>query len=262
MTSFVSGMRGAPRVIPRVVGIYRSPDILLAVSCMVDHFGTITPLGSDREGKARLCARAACDSDEVPRWTEDFCMPGDLIHRESHSTSPRLTSEPIPSPSPIEPDWTRERLTRWWDPSRQLLGALRDYARAQRRTGLIALLARQIAVLRHRFWSVVSGADIPLNTYGLGGGLLLPHPQGVVIHPDAQVGPNCLLLQQVTIGTGTKPGVPTLGGHVDVGAGAKLLGGIVIGEHAVIGANAVVVTDVPADCVAVGVPAVSKRKRR
>jgi serine O-acetyltransferase len=187
---------------------------------------------------------------------------GDVMYHESHSTSSRPTSEPTRTVSPIEPDWTRERITRWWDPSRQLIGALRDYARAQQRAGMIAFLARQAAVLRHRFWSAVSGADIPLNTYGLGGGLLLPHPQGVVIHPEAQVGPNCLLLQQVTLGTGPRPGLPTLGGHVDVGAGAKLLGGIVIGEHAVIGANAVVVSDVPAGCVAVGVPAVSRRKRR
>ena len=49
-----------------------------------------------------------------------------------------------------------------------------------------------------------------------------PHPQGVVIHPDAVLGPNCLVLQQVTIGTGPTPGVPTLGGHVDVGAGARI----------------------------------------
>jgi serine O-acetyltransferase len=123
-------------------------------------------------------------------------------------------------------------------------------------------LARKVAVLRHRFWSVVSGADIPINTHHLGGGLLLPHPQGVVIHPDVVLGPNCLLMQQVTLGTGPKPGVPRLGGHVDVGAGAKILGGVVIGDHAVIGANAVVISDVPAHAVAVGIPAVVKRRRR
>ena len=158
------------------------------------------------------------------------------------------------------PDWSREQPTRWWDPSRQLLGALRDYSRATQRGGIGATLGRKLAVLRHRFWSAVSGADIPLNAQRLGGGLLLPHPQGVVIHPDAEVGPNCLLLQQVTLGTGPKPGVPKLGGHVDVGAGAKILGGVVIGEHAVIGANAVVISDVPAHAVAVGVPAVIKRR--
>jgi serine O-acetyltransferase len=111
------------------------------------------------------------------------------------------------------------------------------------------------AVLRHRFWSAVSGADIPLNCQ-IGGGLLLPHPNGVVIHPAAHIGPNCLIFQQVTLGTRGGGGAPVLKGHVDIGAGAKLLGAVSVGEHATIGANAVVLTDVPAHGVAVGVPAV------
>ena len=114
-------------------------------------------------------------------------------------------------------------------------------------------MPRIMAVLRHHFWSAITGADIPLNCR-LGGGLLLPHPNGIVIHPDADIGPNCLLFQQVTIGTG-KGGAPKIKGHVDIGAGAKILGGITVGEHAKIGANAVVVTDVPSGATAVGVPA-------
>ena len=109
------------------------------------------------------------------------------------------------------------------------------------------------AVLRHRFWSVVTGADIPINCQ-LGGGLLIPHPNGIVIHPDAQVGPNCLIFQQVTIGA-AHGGVPRIAGHVDIGAGAKVLGSIIVGEHAQIGANAVVLNDVPAGATAVGIPA-------
>jgi serine O-acetyltransferase len=116
-----------------------------------------------------------------------------------------------------------------------------------------------VASLRHRFWSAVAGADIPVNASRIGGGLMIPHPTGVVVHPEAVIGPNCLIFQQVTIGTGPKPGVPRLGGHVDVGPGAKILGGVTIGDHAVIGANAVVLSDVPPGAVAVGVPAVTKR---
>ncbi len=116
------------------------------------------------------------------------------------------------------------------------------------------MLARCFVPL-YRFWSAVCAADIPLNAK-LGGGLQIPHPVGIVIHPDAEIGPNCLLFQQVTIGTGGPlPGVPRLGGHVDVGAGAKILGGVAIGDHAKIGANAVVLQDVPAGATAVGVPA-------
>jgi len=158
-----------------------------------------------------------------------------------------------PKVSAVTPDWSREAPTRFWEPGRQLLRAVRGYQRWQAR-GRLGRLASKWYVLSHRFWGAVSGADVPLNSR-LGGGLLLPHPNGVVVHPRAVVGPNCLLFQQVTLGHGPRPGLPVLGGHVDVGAGAKVLGGVTIGDHARIGANAVVLCDVPAGCTAVGVPA-------
>ena len=99
----------------------------------------------------------------------------------------------------------------------------------------------------------MTGADIPL-TCNIGGGLLIPHPNGIVIHPEAKIGVNCLIFQQVTIGTRSH-GVPVIAGHVDIGAGARLLGAISIGAHAKIGANAVVNQDVPAGATAMGVPA-------
>lgn len=102
---------------------------------------------------------------------------------------------------------------------------------------------------------MVTGADIPLNCQ-IEGGLMLPHPNGVVIHSGVRVGPNCMIFQQVTIGTRTASSLPVIGGHVDIGAGAKILGGVRIGEHASIGANAVVLSDVPAGKTAVGIPAV------
>lgn len=151
--------------------------------------------------------------------------------------------------SATNPNWHRER-RQGWDPARSLLSSIRDY---QRYHNDRKPLRSRIAIVRHRFWSAVTGADIPL-TCKIGGGLLIPHPNGIVIHPEAEIGPNCLLFQQVTIGH-SAGGVPTLGGHVDVGAGAKLIGPIKIGEHAKIGANAVVMIDVPSGATAVGVPA-------
>jgi serine O-acetyltransferase len=123
-------------------------------------------------------------------------------------------------------------------------------------------LASKIAVVRYRFWSAITGADIPLNIRSLGGGLELPHPNGIVIRPDATIGPNCRPFQQVTLGTGSRPGLTTLGAPVDIGAGAKILGGVHIGDFAIIGANAVVVSDIPAGATAVGIPAVAKPHAR
>jgi serine O-acetyltransferase len=124
---------------------------------------------------------------------------------------------------------------------------------------LFAYATRALAVLRHRFWSVATGADIPLDVQ-VGGGLLLPHPNGIVIHPNARIGPNCLIFQQVTIGTREGSSAPEIGGHVDIGAGAKILGAVRIGDHVCIGANAVVLSDVPEGSTAVGVPAVVLRR--
>jgi serine O-acetyltransferase len=153
------------------------------------------------------------------------------------------------------PDWTREaRRMGSWTPSRALLQSVRRYQSSEGRRSPVYWFIRRMNAARHRFWSVVTGADIPLNCR-IGGGLLLPHPNGVVIHPSSTIGPNCLIFQQVTIGAGGKPGYPRIGGHVDIGAGAKVLGGVTIGDHARIGANAVVTTDVPPHATAVGIPA-------
>lgn len=155
----------------------------------------------------------------------------------------------VPLISATEPDWSREKCDRWWHPSRQLLKSIREYQKWQARGGILRRVLSAYNVIQHRFWSVVTGADIPLNCQ-IGGGLLLTHPNGVVIHPGASIGPNCLILQQVTIVEGVK-----IGGHVDIGAGAKIVRAVSIGDHAKIGANAVVLCDVPPGATAVGVPA-------
>jgi serine O-acetyltransferase len=157
--------------------------------------------------------------------------------------------------SAIKADWSREDLTRFWDPGRKLLKAIRSYQKWQDRNGLFANIQSKICVVRHLFWSVCSGADIPLTVH-IGGGLLIPHPNGIVIHPKSVRGVNCLIHQQVTIGVkGGSTGPPVIHGHVDMGAGAKILGNIIINEHVVIGANSVVVKDVGSNAVVVGVPA-------
>ncbi len=165
------------------------------------------------------------------------------------------TKAPSPVVSASIPDWSREQAPHFgaWAPNRALLASLRSYEHWGRRGGPLALAMRKIAVLRHRFWSAVTGAEIPLGTQ-IGGGLMIPHPNGIVIHPAATIGPNCLIFQQVTL-AGGDGGAPKIGGHVDIGAGAKILGAVTIGDHAKIGANAVVLIDVPEHSTAVGIPA-------
>ncbi|MCH3965222.1 MAG: serine O-acetyltransferase [Clostridium sp.] len=91
----------------------------------------------------------------------------------------------------------------------------------------------------------------------IGKGLFIDHGMGVVIGETAEVGDNVTLYHGVTLGgTGKETGKrhPTVGNNVFIGSGAKLLGPIVVGDRVKIGANAVVLEDIPSDCTAVGVP--------
>lgn len=92
----------------------------------------------------------------------------------------------------------------------------------------------------------------------IGKGLFIDHGAGVVIGETTEIGDNCTLYQNVTLGgTGKDVGKrhPTLGNNVLVGAGARVLGPFKIGDNSKIAANAVVLEEVPPNCTAVGVPA-------
>jgi serine O-acetyltransferase len=91
----------------------------------------------------------------------------------------------------------------------------------------------------------------------IGKGVFIDHGMGVVIGETAIIGDYCLIYQGVTLGgTGKQSGKrhPTLGENVVVGAGAKILGNILIGHDVRIGAGSIVLRDVPADCTVVGIP--------
>jgi len=138
--------------------------------------------------------------------------------------------------------------------SYRLLASIHAFQHHRARRGPWHALMRKVARARHLFWSIVTQSDIePRAT--LGRRLMLPHPNGVVIHEDAIVGDDCMIMQQVTIGMIGEGEVPTLGNNIYVGAGAKIIGKVTVGDGARIGANAVVTQDVPAGCTAVGVPA-------
>jgi serine O-acetyltransferase len=102
----------------------------------------------------------------------------------------------------------------------------------------------------------VTGAELPCEAE-LGRRVRIDHPQGLVVSGDARLGDDVVLRNGVTIGlryTGRR-GSPVIGNRVDIGAGAKILGEIQIGDDCCIGANAVVLRDMPAESIGVGVPA-------
>ena len=92
----------------------------------------------------------------------------------------------------------------------------------------------------------------------IGKGLMIDHGMGVVIGETAEIGDNCTIYQGVTLGgTGKDVGKrhPTLGNNVMVGAGAKVLGPMTIGDNSKVAANAVVLAEIPENSTAVGIPA-------
>lgn len=103
----------------------------------------------------------------------------------------------------------------------------------------------------------VYGIDLSYSVK-LGERVVIEHAGAIVIHGSAEIGDDCILRQGVTLGNRhmERPfDAPRLGKRVNVGAGAKILGAVTIGDDAQIGANAVVLRDVPAGATAVGVPA-------
>lgn len=101
------------------------------------------------------------------------------------------------------------------------------------------------------------GYDIPAETL-IGKGFYIGHFGGVVISPRAIIGNNCNISQGVTIGfssRGAKKGHPEIADGVYLGPGCKVIGKVRIGRNAAVGANAVVVNDVPDNAVAAGIPA-------
>jgi len=103
---------------------------------------------------------------------------------------------------------------------------------------------------------ILTGIDLPCEV-SLGRRFLIEHFGGIVINGDTVFGDDCVIRNGVTVGvkeSGAR-GVPVFGNRVNIGAGAVILGPIVVGDDVSIGANAVVIRDVPSNSVAVGVPA-------
>lgn len=105
------------------------------------------------------------------------------------------------------------------------------------------------------FIRIVFSCEIPVNVK-IGKRTILKHNGlGVVIHEHAIIGEDVVIMQNVTIGGRNGRGAPTIGNNVFIGVGACILGNVKVGNYSSIGANAVVIMDIPDHAVAVGVPA-------
>ncbi len=103
-------------------------------------------------------------------------------------------------------------------------------------------LYRIVRVPWHLFLQVDLSPDARI-----GPGLCLIHPNNIMVPGGVQIGEDCLLFHDVTLGTGPVPGLPKIGDGVDVYVGARVLGGVRIGNRSIVGANCVVTRSVPPD---------------
>ncbi len=126
--------------------------------------------------------------------------------------------------------------------------------------GPLSILYRSL----YRHVRNVYGIELPY-TVELGRRVIIEHQSAIVIHGYSKIGDDCIIRQGVTIGNRhlDRPfEAPKLGKRVNIGAGAKILGGITIGDDVCIGANAVVLADVPAGATVVGIPAKILRSKK
>lgn len=114
----------------------------------------------------------------------------------------------------------------------------------------------------YKLIQIVTGIELPCEV-PIGKNFVIEHSGGIVVSGFAKFGDNCRIRNGVVVGLSRvdDPCAPSFGDNVDVGTGAKVLGNISIGNNVCIGANAVVLCDVPDNSIAVGVPAKVKPRR-
>jgi serine O-acetyltransferase len=156
----------------------------------------------------------------------------------------------------LKEDWQTYEGDIW----RQGLWVMWVYRFGQWRYGVRSGILRKPLSLLYKIARTIvqmlTGVELPCETK-VGRRLRIEHFGSIIISGDAVIGDDVILRNGVTIGlkrTGQR-GAPRIGNRVDIGAGAKILGDISIGDDAVIGANAVVLKNVPPGAFAVGVPA-------
>lgn len=128
---------------------------------------------------------------------------------------------------------------------------------ALERGGVVEWIARPIAAIAQKLIEIVTGISIP-PACEAGQGLYIGHYGSIILAPQARIGHNCSLAQNVTIGVAGSSegrGAPTIGNRVFIGAHSVIVGRITIGDDAVVCAGSVVNKSVPARAVVMGNPA-------
>jgi serine O-acetyltransferase len=127
------------------------------------------------------------------------------------------------------------------------------------KNGLLRKPCSWLYKVMYKVVQIVTGIELPCEVQ-VGERFIIDHFGGIVISGYATFGDDCRIRNGVVVGLKSvgEPCAPQFGHDVDIGAGAKILGNIKIGNHVRIGANAVVLCDVPDHSIAVGVPAVIK----
>lgn len=126
----------------------------------------------------------------------------------------------------------------------------------------LGVLAKGLSLLNFLLFGIESSSKVKI-----GGGLFLPHTIGTILGAES-IGINVTIMHGVTLGARefdfhySSDSRPVVGNNVFIGAGAKIIGPIKIGDNAKIGANAVVLKDVPPSALAVGVPAIIKKTKK
>ncbi len=162
----------------------------------------------------------------------------------------------------LREDWNTHERDLW----RQGLWVMAVYRFGRWRYGIRPAIVRVpfsfLYKLLFKFIQIITGVELPCEV-SVGKRFRIDHFGGVIVSGDVIIGDDVVIRNGVTIGlrrTGVR-GSPKIGNRVDIGAGAKILGPITIGDDTTIGANAVVLEDVPPNSIAIGIPAKAIARR-
>lgn len=129
-----------------------------------------------------------------------------------------------------------------------------SFLQTKKNKSILLKLIYKIVSIIHKHHSSRYGVGLPFGTR-IGGSFIMFHVSCIFINQNAVIGTHCALMQGVTVGGARGKGAPIIGDNVVLSAGCKIIGNVKIGNNVFVGANAVVVKDVPDGATVAGIPA-------